>query len=457
MPPVTREEALSSTGGKLLRPGPPTFSGVSTDSRTLTAGQLFVALRGERHDGHDFVRHAAERGAGGVMVSGPIARLPDGVCVIQVADTLRALGAMAESRLRSLSPLVVAITGSTGKTTTKEMTAEILAQSMPVLRTPESYNNEVGVPMAALEMNSHHRAAVFELAMRGAGEIAYLSRLLRPKVGVITNIGLSHLGRLGSHRAIAEAKAELLAEIAADGTAVLNADDESFGFLNEKSNSPVRSFGLSREAHVRAEEVTGDPVMGLNFLLIAPEGSIRVGLSLPGRHQVMNALAAAAAASAAGASLKDVAAGLASVKPAKHRLQLLEAPGGWKVLDDCYNASPASMREALDLLKEMPARSRLAVLGDMLELGPESAILHRQLGRIAAERGLDFLVAIGEFSSETAAGASEFMAPRQVALAADIDEAASIIARHLSEGSVVLVKASRVLGLERLVERFLGE
>lgn len=457
MPPITREEALSSTGGKLLQPGPLIFSGVSTDSRTLAPGQLFVALRGERHDGHDFVRHAAEQSAGGVMVSRPMADLPDDLCVIQVADTLRALGAMAESRLRSLSPLVVAITGSTGKTTTKEMTAEILAQSRPVLRTPESYNNEVGVPMAALELNSHHRAAVFELAMRGPGEIAYLARLLRPKVALITNTGLSHLGRLGSQRAIAEAKAELLAEIAADGTAVLNADDESFGFLKEKSRAPVRSFGLSREADVRAEKVTGDPVTGLDFLLAAPEGNIRVGLSLPGRHQVMNALAAAAAALAAGGSLNDVAAGLASVKPAKHRLQLLQARGGWKVLDDCYNASPASMREALNLLKEIPARSRLAALGDMLELGPESALLHRQLGRSAAECKLDFLVTVGEFSGETAAGALELMAPRQVAAAARIEEAASLMKPHLCEGSVVLVKGSRALCLETLVRRFLGE
>jgi UDP-N-acetylmuramoyl-tripeptide--D-alanyl-D-alanine ligase len=454
---MTRDQALSSTGGKLVRPGPAAFSGVSTDSRTLIAGQLFVALRGQRFDGHDFLREAAARGAAGVMVSRSVEDSPAGMCVIQVPDTLKALAAMAESRLRSLSPLVVAITGSTGKTTTKEMTAEILGQSMPVLRTPESYNNEVGVPLAALELDSHHRAAVFELAMRGPGEMDYLARLLRPKVGVITNVGLSHLERLGSQSAIAEAKAELLAEMDAQGTAVLNADDEWFDFLKKRSRTAVRSFGVSRPADVTAENIGGDPVAGLSFRLVAPEGGVHVELSLPGRHQVMNALAAAAAALVAGANLNHAAAGLARVKPGKHRLQLLQAPGGFKVLDDCYNASPASVREALSLLKEIPAQRHSAVLGDMLELGPESAIFHRQVGRFAAECGLDFLVAVGGFSGETAAGALQLMAVHQVAAAADLEEAASLVKPHLCEGSVVLVKGSRALGLERLVGRLLGE
>ncbi len=346
MPELCRDMVLAATGGRTVgRELPSVLRGVSTDTRSLQPGALFVALKGERFDAHDFVPEALERGAGAALVSreiespGPLLLVP---------DSLAAFGALAAAHRAMLGARVVAITGSTGKTTTKEMIAAVLSQDRKTGKTPGNYNNEIGVPLALLELDSSYGAAVVELAMRGRGQIGYLARMARPEVGVVTNIGLSHLELLGSREAIAEAKAELLSGLPSSGTAVLNADDEFFSFLKERSPARVISFGYGPEADVRAVQVTVREDGGPEFALTGGHGEVRVSLRAPGRHHALNAAATAAAAFSLGVKPERVASGLEAFEGAEMRSRIAQAPGGYVVIDDCYNAAPDSMRVALE-------------------------------------------------------------------------------------------------------------
>ncbi len=449
MPELRRELVLSATGGRVLGDGlPAVFRGVSADTRTLQAGALFVALKGERFDAHAFISEAFEKGAGAALVSrevegpGPLVLVP---------DTLDALRALAAAHRRTLSPRVVAITGSTGKTTTKEMIAAVLSRGWKTGKTPGNYNNEIGVPLALLELDSSHEAAVVELAMRGHGQIGDLARMARPQVGVITNIGLSHLELLGSREAIAEAKAELLSSLPASGTAVLNADDEFFPFLRERSPARIISFGWSAEADVRAEEVKLRPDGSTQFLLAGDQGDVRVQLRSPGRHQVLNAAATAAAAFALGAQPEWVRTGLEAFEGEEMRSRILTAPGGYVVIDDCYNAAPDSMRVALELLADLPAARRWAVLGDMKELGPLAPEWHREVGDLAAGIGLAGLITLGELGRYIAEGGRGASTIELIVEAASNDEAADLVKRRVSAGDVVLVKGSRAMKMEQIV------
>ncbi len=289
---------LSATRGRLVGgPAPEVLHGVSTDSRTVARGALFVALKGENFDGHDFVAQAFARGAGAALVAREL-EAPGPLLV--VGDTLIALGALAGAHRRTRRVQAVAVTGSVGKTTTKEMIASILSQGVAVAKTPGNFNNEIGVPLALLDLAPDHEAAVVELAMRGRGQIAYLAEMVRPRVGVITNIGVSHIELLGSREAIAEAKAELLESLPADGAAVLPADDDFFDFLRERCPCRVVSFGRSEWAEVRVTQVEVGEAGAVAATLVGPWGEQRVRLRAAGRHQALNAAAAAAAAVAAG-------------------------------------------------------------------------------------------------------------------------------------------------------------
>lgn len=452
---LTLRKVAALTSGRLLGGQPAAVArGICTDTRSLASGSLFVALTGERFDGHDFVAEAFGRGAAAALVSREVSGAGP---LVLVPDTLAALGALAAAHRSSLDVRVVAVTGSIGKTTTKEMTAAILSQGGPTARTPGNYNNEVGVPLALVELNQSHRAAVVELAMRGRGQIAYLAQMARPQVGVITNIGVSHLELLGSREAIAETKAELLAALPPEGTAVLNADDDFFEFLRARSPARVVSFGQSPRAEVRVTEVRVGEDARLRLRLRGWWGEQELALPAAGRHHALNAAAAAAGAMAAGAAPDWVAAGLAAFEAADMRGRILRAPGGYTVVDDCYNAAPDSMRVALELLMDLPGRRKWAVLGDMKELGPMAADWHREVGDLASELGVQGLVTVGELGRHIAEGArARGLAGEVIEVTGNADAAAALAARA-EAGDVVLVKGSRAMKMEEIVSVLLGK
>jgi len=449
MPDLSRDTVLRATRARVVGSTPETFHGISTDTRQLAPGSLFVALKGEHFDGNDFVGEAFERGAAAALVSREIPRAGP---LLVVSDTLEALGSLAGAHRAPLDTRVIAVTGSTGKTTTKEMIAAILSQGWRTARTPGNYNNEIGVPLALLDLDACYQAAVVELAMRGKGQIGYLARMARPQVGLITNIGLSHLELLGSREAIAEAKAELLAHLPEDGTAVLNADDDFFTFLKERSPSRVVSFGRSA-ADVCPEhiDIAGDG--RVTFSLHASWGAHDISLRAAGRHHALNAAAAAAAAAAAGAPPEWIVAGLEAFEATDMRGRIAEAPGGFTVIDDCYNAAPDSMRVALELLADLPGNRKWAVLGDMKELGPLAVEWHREVGETAARMGITGLITVGELGRHIAEAARKRLPPQRVIEAADTAGAAQAAAERLQPGDVVLVKGSRAMKMEDIVAR----
>jgi UDP-N-acetylmuramoyl-tripeptide--D-alanyl-D-alanine ligase len=422
---------------------------VCTDSRAVAAGDLFVALRGERFDGHEFLDEAAARGAVAAVVGRDVASAP--LPVIRVPNPRLALGDLAAAWRARFAVPVVAITGSNGKTTTKDMCAAILERVGPVLATQGNRNNEIGLPLTLLDLAEHHRFAVVEAAMRGAGEIEYLARIARPDVGVITNVAPAHLGRLGSIEAIARAKSELWTALAPGGRAVYPSGEPLL---------ETQAARLDAEARLRFGEAEGDVV---RILRAEPRGAstdvvlsvrgepVGLTLSIPGRHNVRNAAAAAAAALAVGAGPAAIAAGLAGVRAAEHRSRIEEI-GGRVLLDDCYNANPHSMAAALRAAMDLRAGACVvAVLGDMQELGDDAPDLHAELGRLAARTGVAALIGVGPLSAETvlAARAAGLGAARHVA---DAQEAAAHAIDQSRAGDVVLVKASRSMGLERVVE-----
>ena len=429
-------------------PAPRVFQGICTDTRMLTPGALFVALKGERFDGHDFVAEAFRRGAGAAIVS---QRVPGCGPLVLVRDTLGALGKLAARHRKLMPAKVIAVTGSIGKTTTKEMIWAILSQGWPTGRTPGNYNNEVGVPLALLELEGWHRAAVVELAMRGRGQIAYLAQMAQPEIGVVTNVGVSHLELLGSREAIAEAKAELVEAVPDNGTVVLNADADFFEFLSSRSRAQVVSFGRNPSAAVRAKRVEVTAEGRVRFLLCGRWGEQELSLPAAGRHQALNAAAAAAAAMAVGARPEWIAAGLAAFEGAEMRSRVARAPGGFTVIDDCYNAAPESMRVALELLADLPGERKWAVLGDMKELGPMGAEWHREVGELAARVGLAGLITVGELGGQIAAGARAALAEAEVIEAADNEAAAAATVERIRPGDVVLVKGSRAMKMEEIV------
>jgi len=419
------------------------FGAVSTDTRSLPSGALFVALEGERFDGNDYVAAAAARGAAGALVS---RRQDVALPQIAVADTRRAFGAMAHAWRRNFAIPVVAITGSAGKTTVKELVAAILGTTRKLCVTEGNLNNDVGVPLMLMRLAADDEALVVELGANHAGEIAGLGQLVEPTVAVITNAGAAHLEGFGSLAGVAAAKGELIDCLPADGTAVLNADDAFFPEWRQRAGARrVLSFGLRADAQVR---LLGEPRMtggGSSFVIAMPgDRRIEVELPLAGRANIGNALAAAAAAGALGASDEAIRQGLNSARPVRGRLNRLRGRHGACLIDDSYNANPSAARAALDLLADCSGH-RIFVLGDMLELGVGAEALHREVGAYAGGR-CDRLVAIGSLAAHAAAAFDG-----DSASFAAVDEAAKAIDGVLAPDVTVLVKASRSMGLERLV------
>jgi UDP-N-acetylmuramoyl-tripeptide--D-alanyl-D-alanine ligase len=415
-----------------------TFSTFHTDSREVARGGVFFALRGAEMDGHRFVDDAIKRGATAVVVERRM-NVPTGIAEIRVPDTWAALYALASYTLEHVSPLVVAVTGSNGKTSTKEMIAAILGKHFNVLRTSGNLNTETGVPLTMLALQPHHSALVLEMGMQRPGDIARLVALARPSIGVITNIGTVHMEFFESREALARSKGEMVSGLTEHGTAILNADDQFFPMLVAMTSARVRSFGVTA-GDFRADGYRALEGGGGQFSV----RGVEVKLGLEGRHQAVNAVAALATGVTAGVTLQDGAAALANVA-VEHRLQELPSPGGYSIVDDAYNASPESMIAAFEALAESPRRGRLlAVLGQMGELGVESEESHRRVGRRAAEVFDAVCVLDGERARILAESAgAELVATRPAAR--------DWVRRNAREGDRVLVKGSHSTHLDEVV------
>ena len=423
---------------------------VSVDSREVGPGGLFVAIPGTRHDGHDFAVDAVRRsGAAAVL-----AHYPVGVPAVIVPDTVVALGHLARAVVgRSPDLVVVGITGSAGKTSTKDLLASTLAPAMPTVAARGNNNNEIGLPLTVLRVSEETRALVAEMGARGIGHIRALTEIAPPRIGAVLNVGSAHLGEFASVEGIALAKGELVEALPADGVAVLNADDPRVRAMAARTAARVVLVGRADGADVRATDIRLLAGARPAFTLLTPEGVAPVELAYVGAHQVGNALAAAAVARELGMDVAAVAAALSAARPASRwRMEVRERADGVTVVNDAYNASPDSMRAALDALAALGADRRTwAVLGEMLELGESSEVEHSDVGRHAAKLGIDRLVVVGDDAAAIVRGAgSGEVVP-------DVDAAVALLDAQVRPGDVVLVKASRSIGLERVVAALLAE
>jgi UDP-N-acetylmuramoyl-tripeptide--D-alanyl-D-alanine ligase len=465
----TIEEILEVLSGKLIsgRPAPSLkrkVRRVVSDSRLVRTGDLFVAFAGDRFDGHAFVGTALAKGAAVVIVQEDyqLPTLPKRVSepvLIGVKDTLVAYQQLAAHHRSRFAIPVVAITGSNGKTTTKEMVAAVLARRWRTLKTEGNLNNRIGVPHTLFSLTPRHEAAVIEMGVDQEGQTTRLCEIARPTVGIITNIGPDHLEFFGSMEGSAQAKAELLDKLPLDGAVVLNADDQYFDYLAARAQCRVVSFGLSPKADVRAALSRDGSNDGATFGLILPGRArpITIRLKTHGHHNIQNALAAAAVGYVLGVPGAAIAEGLGRFRPAAMRSQILRCHG-LRVINDCYNANPASMQAALRLLAQLGSGKRtIAVLGDMLELGSDAKQLHRTVGVLLAEQGVTQLISCGVLGRELAQGArSAGMAADRIIEVPDAAAAGDTLKAMVRQGDVVLVKASRGMRMEQVVEALTG-
>ena len=447
----TVSQAAAVTGAQVTPPGADApLSGVALDSRRARAGDLFVAIAGERVDGHEFAGAAAAAGARAVLAARRPEGLPPGFPVLQVADPGEALLALASALKKEAGFRLAAVAGSVGKTTTKEFAAAILSRRFAVEKTPGNQNSALGFPMSVVNLPRTPEWMVGEMGMSALGEVSRLSRAFEPDVAIVTRIAIEHLEFLGSLDAVAAANGEILDGLKPDGVFVSNADDPRVTALAARHAGPGLSFGLEAPADVTVENVAAGE-SGSTFRLKTPKGAADIALALPGLHQVANFAAAAALAIAAGAGPEDCEAAAPDLAPAAHRGELLHHSSGALLYDDAYNASPPSMRAALDTLKLLPGKRKIAVLWDMLELGPEDMWFHREIGRYAMGRA-DRLLCVGPRGREVGEGAVEAGFPAgSVETAKNPEEAAGLLASTLSRGDTVLFKASRGIGLDRAV------
>jgi UDP-N-acetylmuramoyl-tripeptide--D-alanyl-D-alanine ligase len=446
-------EVAELTGGALTGPDGARVTGkVTLDSRTVAPGDLFVAVAGERVDGHDFLGAAATAGA----VAALSARADDALPTVVVGDPVAALGRLAagvHTRLTAGGLRTLGITGSSGKTSTKDLLGQVLAAAGPTVSPPGSYNNDIGLPLTVLDADETTRFLVLEMGSRGPGHIARLCGIARPQVGVVLNVGSAHLGEFGTPEGTAAAKGELVEALPADGTAVLNADDPRVLGMAPRTVARVLTTGRAAGAAVRAADVTLDDSARPRFTLVAAGEEHPVALQVVGEHQVANALSAAGAGLAVGMPPAQVAAALTAAGPrSRWRMEVDRRADGVTVVNDAYNANPESMRAALAALTGLPADRRIAVLGAMGELGADAPAEHERLGRDAAAAGVDLIVAVGPDAVGIADGAAAAgrRAGEESVHVPDRAAARELLSEVLRPGDVVLVKASRAYGLELL-------
>ena len=444
MMPWRLSEIVRCAGGQLAGEDRE-FNSVSTDTRKIAQGALFVALVGPSFDGHDFVEAAVRGGAAAALVA---RKLPIDLPQIVVDDPLAALSAFAREWRRQFRIPVVGVTGSNGKTTTKELIGSILTQLGPTLVTRGNLNNHIGVPLTLLELKPEHRYAVIEMGANHIGEIAHLAAIAEPTIGIVTNAGAAHLEGFGGLDGVATGKGEMFQSLPVDGVAIVNADDKYASFWRDLSSADrVLSFGFEQPADFMAHRVREINVAAgfrSDFDLATPGGTVAATLPLAGLHNLRNALGAAAAASAAGASIEQIVVGLAAMKAVSGRLELKPAINGAFIVDDSYNANPSSLKAGLDSMRGFTG-ARWLVLGEMKEMGPSSNELHAEVGRYARQAGIERLFAIGEgarFSVEAFGQGGQWFA--------DIDALIAATRAQLASGVVVLIKGSRANRLERV-------
>ena len=459
-PVWTLSDILNATGGELLC-GDPTqaFEAIGIDSRDISPQDVFVAIAGDIHDGHDFVNDVVQQGVSGLIVSrekSPNLPLADWqtrhIACVAVADTTRALGDLAAyHRLRTDVPLT-AITGSNGKTTTRQMTAQVVAQKYNTLATIGNYNNQIGVPLTLLRLTDEYEQAVVELGTNSPGEIERLARICAPDIGVVTNVGPAHLEGLGSLDGVMREKEQLIVHLKAGGKAVLNADDHRVYQMANRTQREKLLFGLCEEAAIRATAVT-ERTGGISFRLHLPDEHLPVALSVAGHFMVLNALAAAAVGYLLKLSAEEIKAGLESFEPVWGRMDIFQTANGIHIIDDTYNANPESMKAAIETLKSLRCNNRsLFVAGDMLELGEQSEALHKQVGAWAAAAKIDRLLVTGNFAHAMVAGAiNAKMKPADI-FTGTRHEIIDALKQSLKPGDWVLIKGSRGAKMDAVVK-----
>lgn len=446
MIPCTVREICAAVGGTLLQgEGSALITGVTTDSRAVSAGQLFIPLTGERFDGHAYIGSALSSGAAGCLTARTPETLLPGKLYVQVADTRLALKALAAWYRSRFTLPVVQITGSAGKTTTKEMVAAVLSRRYDTLKTQANFNNDIGTPLTLLGLAPQHQAAVIETGMNHFGEICYLGEMVRPDIAVITNVGDAHIENLGNTRqGIMRAKCEIFQHLSPDGIAVLNGDDP---LLNTVAlPQTILRCGRGENCNVRVTDVDDRGIEGIACTVTTDKASYRLATASPGSFMIYPMAMAAAIGEVLGLTGEEIAAGVAAYVPTGSRMHLIRLPEGRLLIDDCYNANPQAMEEALKLLAVTPARRRAAVLGDMGELGELTVSAHRAIGVLTGELHLDSVIAIGEKARDIASAAPN------ARWYASVDDAMPVIRAAFTEGTAVLVKASHAMHFENIVK-----
>lgn len=455
MEELTIEEIITATNGKLLSGHLRTkISNIAIDSRTIQSKDLFVAIKGKNQDGHKFVAEAIGKGAIGAIVTNPpqinnLSKM-ENVILIKVKDTTEALGNIARYYRAKFNPLVIAVTGSNGKTTTKEMIASILKRRMKSVKAKESYNNDIGVPLTVLEMNSQTEVLILEMEMNILGGIRNLAQIAKPQIGLVTNIGDTHLEFLGSRENVMKEKAELIESLDYDGIAILNADDELVMAIgNNFPKIKKLTFGLNQSADIYASQIIDLITEGSHFLL---QGKYRVGLRLLGRHNIYNALAAIATARACGIDFASIVAGIEEFKPVSMRLEIVRIKD-LTIINDAYNANPQSMKTALATLAKIDSDGKkIVVLGDMLELGERSSVFHYELGQEVAKIA-DVILVIGKFSRNVIEGALQTGINPEIAK--NFENTQNLLTNLIDiiqPKDTILIKGSRAMRLESLLE-----
>jgi UDP-N-acetylmuramoyl-tripeptide--D-alanyl-D-alanine ligase len=458
------EEVLKVTGGRLWRGElKGSFSGAVIDSRKAGSGELFFPLRGEKENGHNFIADALLRGANGSLIEEEESSrfagspFPPGKTLIAVKNSLESLQKLAAYHREKFSLPVIAVTGSNGKTTTKDFIASVLATRYNVLKTEGNLNNHLGLPLMLLRLKKEHQAAVLELGMNAPGEIALLTSLCRPNLGIITNIGEAHLGLLGSKKNIARAKGELLANMDPRGKAFLNGDDPFLKQLGKEFPGRTFYYGFSAEVDLRVLSFCTDQA-GAEFTVLLPDGSTEdFRISLPGRHNIYNALTAIAVGLDFSLTNREIKEGLLRASFSGMRMEKKLLKSGFWVINDAYNANPTSMKSSLQSLKEMAGNNtKIAVLGDMLELGAAAEEKHYKLGKVLVDTGVDYLIGVGKLMEFTAEGAREAgFPPERIFLSATHGEALKFLDCLELRGAYILIKGSRAMGMEVIAEELI--
>lgn len=445
---------LNSTSGKLVSGGNGiSFSGVSTDSRNISSGEIFFALKGENYDGHEYVDEAIKKGAGGAVIEENSIAHEAGKLLIRVPSTLRALGDLASEWRKSFLQLkLAAITGSNGKTTTKEMAWSIVSRKYKTLKNTGNFNNLIGLPLTLFKLDASYKAAVVELGMNDFGEIRRLAEIALPDTGAITNIGRAHLEKLGGIEGVARAKGELVEAFTGENVFVVNADDPRTVEIAKKTASGKITYGIkSTGADITARDIRQDGFSGIGFLMKTETSEFPVRIKGIGMHNVMNALCASGIALSLGCGKDEIIAGLEGFTPGYMRLEVLESPSGFRVINDTYNANPDSMRSAVNELMGLKGGGRaIAVLGDMLELGEKSASEHYGVGEYLSASGVDYVIACGDFGRALLEGAG---GGPNCFYAGSHEEVANIVREISRPGDLVLVKGSRGMRMEEVTKK----